>query len=1530
MKNKYLLILLIPFFVSVLNAQTISTETFETEAQNSTSFTDNGQVFNITSQSGGTFDVYSSGVDYGWSGTVNDFRFIDNSGSATSNQNCGFTIASAGATPFRIVSFWIYLSRSNLASLGTGGSLTVVGKLGGVTQFTATSSSGFNSAASTNNGYTLINFATFGGSNNTTFNIDQLVISTGGLFEYAGLDAFVWSTVAATTSAITASGTLSTFTACAGAASAQQSFNVSGSSLSSNIVVTPPTGFEVSTTSGSGFASSVTLTQSGGTVSSTTVYVRLTNAASGTPSGNITCASTGATTKNVSASGTVNTLPTITLGSVTSINTTATSFSLPYSATTGSPNQYSIVTGSPTALPSFTALSNATLPASPISVTIPASAANTYNFVATVRNSTTGCVSNNTPFTVQVTALSAGSSNFTFTGTQQTYTVPSCVNSINVKIYGAAGTNGQALAGFPMSYGTIMPGGTGGKGAYVQATLAVTPGSTIYLNVGGNNGYNGGGAGGGAGGGNNGSFTPPANSQAGNGGGASDIRIGGSALSNRVLVAGGGGGGGNGGGISVGGSASGNPTGGNGGNSSSIGINGGSWTIAGTGIGTGTFIGGRGGTASAGGAVGDGCSFATGVVGLATGAGGCGNILSYSSGGGGGGGYVNGGGGGGGTAGTTACTLNYSNGGGGGAGGSNYTIGATNVTVTDGFQSGNGSIEITPIFLTGISVTGTLNPFSTCAGSASSQQSFSVSGCSLTDDITIVPPTGYEISTTSGSNFTNSITLTQTSGSIANTTIYVRLTNAASGTPSGNITCTSTGSTTQNVSASGTVNALPTITLGSVIGINTSATSFSLPYSATTGSPNQYSITTGSPTALPSFIALSNVTLPISPISVTIPASAVNTYNFVATVRNSTTTCVSANNNFTVVVSPVGTTINSITRGTPSGSATNASSVTYVVTFGASVTGLTTSNFSLTTSGVSGASITSLSGSGSSYSVVVNTGTGSGSIVLNLANATGLTPGITTTLPFAGETYTIDKTNPTVVTKNRTVYLNAVGTGTVSALQVNNGSSDASGIASLSLSQTSFTCANSGTPVTVILTATDINGNSGTETATITVLDTVKPVVNTQNRTVYLNSSGTASIRPSEVDNGSSDACGIDSLALSKVEFSCSDTGAHIVKLWVMDIHGNANTGTATVTVIDTIKPQVITQDRTIYLNSLGIASIMPSEIDNGSSDACGIDSLALSKTEFNCSDIGQNTITLTVTDANGNVNSGTATLIVLDTITTPPSGSSIQSFIKAGTISDLKVIGSNIKWYSNATGGNSLDPSTALVNNKAYYASQTITVCESRNRLKVNVIIINNISKVLDIVSCGDFTFNAKTYNKSGIIKDTIQGVVDTFFTINLTNTLPTAVSLSDNFLTSRCIGCTYQWYLCDNNGLKPIFGATNQSLEIVSNKNYAVEISNGQCKDTTKCYNVAGLLSSISNTQFDDVTIYPNPTSGKLKINLTQFTKNVDLVLVDNYGKVIRTIQEKNITELEMNIESLANGLYYLRISNEAGDQIYKIIKQ
>ena len=87
--------------------------------------------------------------------------------------------------------------------------------------------------------------------------------------------------------------------------------------------------------------------------------------------------------------------------------------------------------------------------------------------------------------------------------------------------------------------GNAAIGGAGGLGGSATGTLAVTPGQVLNIYVGGQNGYNGGGTGAANG---NTVLGQPSASNAPNGGGASDVRVGGTALTDRVIVAGGGGG----------------------------------------------------------------------------------------------------------------------------------------------------------------------------------------------------------------------------------------------------------------------------------------------------------------------------------------------------------------------------------------------------------------------------------------------------------------------------------------------------------------------------------------------------------------------------------------------------------------------------------------------------------------------------------------------------------------------------------------------------------------------------------------------------------------------------------------------------------------------------------------------------------------------------------------------------------------------------------------------------------------------------
>ena len=132
-------------------------------------------------------------------------------------------------------------------------------------------------------------------------------------WNYYSSGANASAATAAPSPSVSVSGTPAVMTANYGAASSASQFSASGANLTANVSVAAPAGFEVSTSSGSGYASSVTLTPSSGTVNSTTIYVRLkSNATPGANSGNVTVASTGASNQTVAVSGTI-TIPTMSM-----------------------------------------------------------------------------------------------------------------------------------------------------------------------------------------------------------------------------------------------------------------------------------------------------------------------------------------------------------------------------------------------------------------------------------------------------------------------------------------------------------------------------------------------------------------------------------------------------------------------------------------------------------------------------------------------------------------------------------------------------------------------------------------------------------------------------------------------------------------------------------------------------------------------------------------------------------------------------------------------------------------------------------------------------------------------------------------------------------------------------------------------------------------------------------------------------------------------------------------------------------------
>ncbi|HKO58246.1 MAG TPA: DUF5689 domain-containing protein, partial [Thermoanaerobaculia bacterium] len=96
---------------------------------------------------------------------------------------------------------------------------------------------------------------------------------------------------------------------------------------------------------------------------------------------------------------------------------------------------------------------------------------------------------------------------------------------------------------------------------------------------------------------------------------------------------------------------------------------------------------------------------------------------------------------------------------------------------------------------------------------------------------------------------------------------------------------------------------------------------------------------------------------------------------------------------------------------------TTAASVNFTVTFSEPVSGVDTGDFSLTTSGLSGASVTNVIGGPSAYTVTVSTGTGNGTLRLDVAANGSISDAAGNLLAAAftaGETYDVDRNITTV------------------------------------------------------------------------------------------------------------------------------------------------------------------------------------------------------------------------------------------------------------------------------------------------------------------------------------------------------------------------------------------------------------------------------------------------------------------------------------------------------------------------------------
>jgi hypothetical protein len=188
----------------------------------------------------------------------------------------------------------------------------------------------------------------------------------------------------------------------------------------------------------------------------------------------------------------------------------------------------------------------------------------------------------------------------------------------------------------------------------------------------------------------------------------------------------------------------------------------------------------------------------------------------------------------------------------------------------------------------------------------------------------------------------------------------------------------------------------------------------------------------------------------------------------------------------------------------------------------------------------------------------------------------------------------------------------------------------------------------------------DFCGNIDSCTQVITLSDTIPPDPVCNDITVYLDDEGNylfTEIDIANVSAGSSDNCTADAdlmIDVDVTDLTCLDVEeGKIINVVVTDEAGNSAVCMANIVVVDEIPPVAICQNVEVYLDENGEATVSADMIDNGSYDNCKLDSIIVWPANFDCTDVGENTIQLYAVDASGNRDTCEAIVTIIDQI--PP-----------------------------------------------------------------------------------------------------------------------------------------------------------------------------------------------------------------------------------------------------------------------------------
>jgi hypothetical protein len=205
---------------------------------------------------------------------------------------------------------------------------------------------------------------------------------------------------------------------------------------------------------------------------------------------------------------------------------------------------------------------------------------------------------------------------------------------------------------------------------------------------------------------------------------------------------------------------------------------------------------------------------------------------------------------------------------------------------------------------------------------------------------------------------------------------------------------------------------------------------------------------------------------------------------------------------------------------------------------------------------------------------------------------------------------------------------------------------------------------------------------------------------------------------------------------------------------------------------------------------------------------------------------------------------------------------------------------------------------------------------------ITVNLTILESSTGQVDLEGCRYVRspYNTKVvYSKSGTYTDTLvnaagcDSIVTLIVKVNNVNTTVTQNGLE---LTAQSSG-TLQWLNC---GLlyKPVAGETSALFAPTVDGNYAVDVIEGNCRDTSTCFTIKGV--GVDAVLAYTVKVYPQPSEGVLYLESDRLLHQVTLRLYDAQGRLVQQASQENMSQRAWNLTAVS-GVYTLEIEASEG---------